>query len=87
MKTSNLAAVVGRKKCRKVLTKAAVHIQKKAYWYSTADWEPKLGVHGDFLYNSFRKYRNDYQEEVSQPFLSQLYINYQLLCTDYYLFI
>jgi len=37
MKTSNLAAVVGRKKCRKVLTKAAVHIQKKAYWYSTAD--------------------------------------------------
>ena len=30
METSNLAAVVGRKKCGKVLTKAAVHIQKTA---------------------------------------------------------
>jgi hypothetical protein len=30
MKASNLAAVVGRKKCRKVLKRAAVHIQKTA---------------------------------------------------------
>ena len=36
MKTSNLAAVVGRKKCMKVLTKDAVHIQKTAMHTGTA---------------------------------------------------
>jgi hypothetical protein len=36
MKTSNLGAVVGRKKCRKVLTKAAVHIQETAMHFGTA---------------------------------------------------
>jgi hypothetical protein len=36
MKTNNLAAVVGRKKCRKVLTKDAVHIQKTAMHTGTA---------------------------------------------------
>jgi hypothetical protein len=36
MKTSNLAAVVGRKKCRKVLTKVAVHIQETAMHTGTA---------------------------------------------------
>ena len=36
MKTSNIAAVVGRKKCRKVLTKVAVHIQKTVMHIGTA---------------------------------------------------
>ena len=36
MKTSNQAIVVERKKCRKVLIKAAVHIQKIAMHIGTA---------------------------------------------------
>jgi hypothetical protein len=56
-KKSNVAAVVGRRKCRTVLTKAAVHIQRRE---------------GDFLHYSYRKYRNDHLKEVSQPFLTLL---------------
>jgi hypothetical protein len=35
-KKSNIAAVVGRRKCGTVLTKAAVHIQRRATHISTA---------------------------------------------------
>ena len=78
MKRSNLAEVIGRRKCRKVLTKAAVQIQKRAMHIGTTQQKNQnLRVHGDFICCSFKKCRNDYQEEVSQHFHS-LFIHFLL---------